>query len=575
MKSIRDRLRGRKVVQWSVAYLTAAWVGLQVVGQLAQTFGFDSGVERITFVLLAVGFLAAVVLAWYHGEKGRQRVSGTEVVLLLGVVAIGAAGVAAVRGPRIAESGALGASGVHAVTSSLAVLPFDNLGPTEDQHFSDGISEEILNVLAQIPDLQVAARTSAFAQRGEEATAPEIARSLGVAFLLDGSVRRSSNIVRIHAQLISGDTGFEVWSDTFERDLTPSNLFEIQDEISMTVARKLQVHVSDAGTGAARYQTSDPEAHDLYLRGLFDFAEGTGDALTSARQLFEAAADRDPDYALANARLAWTYAFLADAYLEPDEAYPRARAAADRALQVAPDLAEALAARGSNRMSYPPWRMEEGYADSRRALELSPSSPWGYFAVALYEWWRGEPDGCGAMRDAHRVDPLNPVWPSWQALCTSMTGKHAEAVTIQETVARLSPDFVYLDRFVGLSYAALGRDAEAIEQFEISERVLGRPSIAYATYLADQGSIAEARAKLEALGDYGGVVPIAPELMAIGWLAVGEEERAFEFLEDGMRTRSAGAILAYSIERLRPLATTDRYRALAARYGLPSPDGGS
>jgi adenylate cyclase len=574
MTSIRDRLLGRKVVQWAVAYLTAAWLGLQVVGQLAQMFGLDGAVERITFVLLGTGFLAALILAWYHGEKGRQRVSGTEVLLLLGVVAIGAAGIAAVGGASVAESGAQGTSGLDAITSSIAVLPFDNFGPAEAQHFSDGVSEEIRNVLAQIPSLQVAARMSAFSQRTEESTANEIARSLGVAFLLDGSVRRLANTVRIHAQLISGETGLEVWSDTFERELTPTNLFGIQDEISVIVARELQVRVPNAGPGAARYQTSDPEAHDLYLRGLFAYAEGTGDALESARQLFERAVDRDPNFALAHARLAWTYAFLADAYLQPDEAYPKARAAADRALALAPDLAEALAARGLIRLSYLPWQMEEGYADSRRALELSPSSPWGYITVSVYGWWRGEPDGCNHVGDAHRVDPLNPFWPFWQSFCSSMTGEHATAVTIQETAARLNSDFVYLDRFVGLSYAVLGRDVEAIEQFEISERVLGRPSIAYATYLADQGRTSEAREKLEALGGEGIVGPIAPELLAVGWLAVGEEELAFEFLEDGMRTRSSGAILASSIERLRPLTATDRYRSLAARYGLPLAGGG-
>jgi adenylate cyclase len=572
MTSIRERLLGRKVVQWAVAYLTAAWVSLQVVGQLAQTFGISGAVERITFVLLAAGFLAAVVLAWYHGEKGRQRVSGTEVVLLLGVVAIGAVGVATVSGTRVAESGSLGIPGPTAVTSSIAVLPFDNLGPAEDRHFSDGVSEEILNVLAQIPDLTVAARTSAFAQPGEDATASEIARSLGVAFLLDGSVRRSSNIVRIQAQLISGDTGLGIWSDSFERELTPNNLFEIQDEISMIVARELQVRVSSAGTGAALYQTSDPEAHDLYLRGLAAFAEGTGDDLESARQLLERAVDRDPDYALAHARLAWTYAFLADAYLEPDEAYPKARVAADRALQVAPDLAEALAARGSVRMSYFPWEMEEGYTDSRRALEISPSSPWGYLGVSIYRWWRGEPAGCSPLREAHRVDPLNPLWPSWESFCQSVAGEHAAAVTAQEMATRLSSDFVYLDRFVGLSYAALGRDTEAIEQFEISERTLGRPSVGYATYLAEEGRTAAAREKLETLSDGGGLGRSAPELLAVGWVALGEEERAFEALEDGMRTRSAGALLAPVIERLRPITDTDRYRTLAAHYGLPLPD---
>ncbi len=572
MPSLWERLRRRKVVEWGTGYLAAGWIAFEVVGQLVHTFGLNEDVERIAFVLLAAGLMATLVVAWYHGERGPQRLGGIEVTLLVSILTIGAVSAIVVRSETAIQPSVRASTGLDAVTSSIAVLPFDNFGDDEDQHFSDGISEEILNVLAQIPDLQVAARTSSFAYREGTAEIPEIAQSLGVAYVLEGSVRRSSATVRITAQLIAGATGFHVWSKTYDRERTPSNLFEIQDEIARIVARELQLRVSTSIVGAARFQTLDPQAHDLYLRGLAAFAQGTGDALHEALSLFQRAGERDEGYALAHARTSLTYQYLADAYLPGAEAYPLGLEAANRALRLAPDLPQALAARGIHRMSYYPWAMEKGYADSKRALEISPSVPWAHFGIAIYGWWRGSPEGCSDLDNARRVDPLNPLFPFFQGFCSSLMGRHAEAVAAQEVADRLDPDFLYIDGYVGLSYAALGRHEDALAQFERAERIRGGPSAGYAIYLADQGHAEKARAKLEAIeraSATGEIFP--PELLAIGWAVLGDDERAFRALEHGMRIRSAGALVMSSAHRIRRLTSTPRYRELAARYGLPLP----
>lgn len=572
MLALWERLKKRKVVEWGAAYLAGGWLVFEVVGQLSDTFGWGENVGRIAFVVIVVGFLPAVVLAWYHGERGRQRVSGVEALMLAGICVIAATGIVLVRSEPDSVKPDSEAVGLDAATSSIAVLPFSNFGPAEDQHFSDGISEEILNVLAQIPDLLVAARTSSFTYREGSTEIPDIAKALGVAYVLEGSVRRSESHVRITAELIEGPTGFQVWSDTYDRELTPSNIFQIQDDIARRVARELQLRVSGTSVGAARYQTEDAQAHELYLRGRAAFAEGGGDGLRRALNLFQRAAARDEGYALAYAGIAWTYGVLADAYMPPSEAYPSGLEAANHALELAPDLAEALSARGLIRLSYPPWEMEAGYTDAVKALAINPSSPWAYFNTALYSWWRGDPEGCSDLQDAHRVDPLDPLWPHILGFCNALTGRHREAVAAQEIQNEIDPDFTYLEPWVGLSYAALGRDDEAIDRFTRGERFTGRPSVAYAVYLADQGRVEEAREKLRALERTVAAGPhFPPELLAVGWAVLGEDERAFELFEEGLRIGSAAAPILPSIVRVRHLTQTERYRDLADRYGLPLP----
>src|SRR5690348_5543469 len=224
MNEFIAHLKQRKLVQWALAYVAFAFALIQVLDVVAQRFGWPDQVEKLLILALAVGLLVALVLAWYHGERGAQKVSGTEIVILALLLAIGGGLLWRFErnAPVFATSGSTNANldAVSADRKSIAVLPFVNMsGDKDNEYFSDGVSEEILNVLARTPDLHVAARTSSFSFQGKAMAIPAIARALGVRMVLEGSVRKQGDRVRIAAQLIDAATDDEVWSQTYDREL--------------------------------------------------------------------------------------------------------------------------------------------------------------------------------------------------------------------------------------------------------------------------------------------------------------------------------------------------------------------
>jgi TolB-like protein len=240
MTELFARLRQRKMVQWALAYAAAAFALLQGVDIVAQQFGWPDGLQRGITLAMVLGFFLVLVLAWYHGERGAQKVSGTELLILALVLAVGggllwkfaptpaAAPVAAAPAPPPAT----------AHDNSIAVLPFVDMSQAGDQgYFSDGLSEELLNLLAQVPELRVIARTSSFSFKGKDVDATTIARTLGVEHLLEGSVRKSGNTLRITAQLIRASESSHLWSQTYDRELT--DIFKVQDEIAYAVVEEL------------------------------------------------------------------------------------------------------------------------------------------------------------------------------------------------------------------------------------------------------------------------------------------------------------------------------------------------
>jgi len=234
-----DRLRQRKIVQWALAYLACAFALLQGVDIIGQRFGWPDTIVRVLIVVLAVGFFAALVLAWYHGERGEQRVGGVEISLLALLLAIGG-GILW----RVAVSGRAGdasvSSGMAASlgAASTAVLPFVNMSADKaNEYFSDGMTETLLNRLAQVPELKVAARTSSFSFKGTNTDVRKIGAALGVASLVEGSVQQSGDTLRITAQLIRAVDGSHLWSHNYDRKA--ADLFAIQDEIASAVTEAL------------------------------------------------------------------------------------------------------------------------------------------------------------------------------------------------------------------------------------------------------------------------------------------------------------------------------------------------
>ena len=352
MEAFFERLRQRKIVQWALAYLAAAFALIQGVDIIGQQFGWPGDLRRGVTIVLAVGFFVTIVLAWYHGERGAQRVTGTELVILALLLAIGGGLLGRVaQGPRIAApatdaSGAVRAT-VPVSDKSIAILPFDNLSEEKSNaYFASGMRDEILTRLAAIRDLKVTSRTSTARYESHPADLKTVATELGVAAVLEGSVQRAGDAVHINVQLIDARNDAHVWAESYDGNL--KDIFGVQRDVAEKVAEALKAKLMPEDVArVTRAPTHDSEAYDLYLRGLAHYNRANDQYILTpiemprAIPLFEEALRRDATFARAAASLGSAHMYMY--WFGPDRTEARlaaAKDAADRALAVQPDLGE-------------------------------------------------------------------------------------------------------------------------------------------------------------------------------------------------------------------------------------------
>jgi len=578
VRPLLARLRERKLVQWAVAYLAAAWLVLQAAELLGDLFQWEPTVGRVIAALLGVGFLAALVIAWFHGEKGEQRVGGIELAMFAVLCVIAAVAVAAARGGagedhadvRVAEHEGPGPAG--AASTSVAVLPFANMsGDPSQEYFGDGITEEILNVLSRVPGLQVAARTSSFSFKGKDVPVDEIGRRLNVAHVLEGSVRRGADRVRITAQLIDARTGYHLWSESYDRELR--DVLAVQDEIAAAIADALRLRIAPTRVQGAR--VVDPEAHDLYLRGRAAALTGTEEGLERALALFRQALEEDPRYAPAHVGVAWAYEWLADAYRPPLEMFTLAKNAALQAVVLDSTLAEAHAALGLA-VANSEWDWNSAERSLERGVELNPTSVDALTLSGLFfcgSEWRGARARAHLER-AIELDPLSAFQRFVRSYCRVLVRDYAGAVASHREMLELDPAFAYLFAPGGDAYREMGRLEEALAEYARAERASGFPQHGQAIALARAGRTAEAReilARLEALSRERYV---APELIAAVYANLGETERAFEWIDNGYRIRSSYLPYNHAHPEFDPIRSDPRFAALLRRMGISPEDGG-
>src|SRR5437667_863064 len=354
MNEFLQRLKQRKLVQWAIAYVAAAFALLQGIDIVAQQFGWPEGVRRGITLGLVVGFFVTLVLAWYHGERGAQRVTGTELLIIGLVLALGGGFLwrfAAVRSADSKTATVPNESSSSIPEKSIAVLPFENRSHDPDNaYFADGIQDEILTRLSKIADLKVISRTSTQHYKSAPENLHEIGRQLGVAHILQGSVQKSGDIVRVNVQLIKATNDSHLWADTFDRKLT--DILSVESEVAKAIADQLRAKLTGAEERViAAKPTDNPEAYDAYLRGLAYNVQTTytpANALGAQKYLREAVR-LDPKFALS-----WALLSIADARgyitqtLQPTVALrEEARQAAETALALQPNLGEALLATGN------------------------------------------------------------------------------------------------------------------------------------------------------------------------------------------------------------------------------------
>ena len=569
-----NELKRRNVFRVAVAYLVASWLLLQIVDVLVPILDLPGWVGKLVFLVIVIGVIPVLIFSWAYemtpeGLKPESEVDHDQattlqtakkldrvtIILLLivtGIIMIDRFIPETVDQPVIPSktlaSGALMATApAEVIGASIAVLPFVNMSADpENEFFSDGIAEEILNVLASIPDLKVAARTSAFSYKGTKANISRIAEELGVTHILEGSVRKYNNQVRVTAQLIKADDGFHVWSQTYDRELI--NIFAIQDEIAESIAAALKVSLRLESRPAGNLTgTNSIEAYEHYLKGISLWHERTLTSLESASKEFEAAATLDPQFAKAWAgqALVWTV-YNTYANNRVADAHDRARTAARRALSLDPESVESMAVLGLVTEN-PSVAFE--YFD--RAIELSPSSANTYHWYAVRLASLGDPEASLAMaRKAWTLDPRAPNNSYTLAMGLSGLGYDREAEQITQELLRYAPEHLFGLRVMLVLKILSGECASARQYGDKLAELLNKKVNSTQVYmdLCQQDNPAVRAAAVKTVltwplwGLYNPAGPVLSGSMITLLTELGELDAAWQLLEKyntlaGIRTR--------------------------------------
>jgi eukaryotic-like serine/threonine-protein kinase len=452
---------------------------------------------------------------------------------------------------------------------AIAVLPLANMSADpENEYFSDGMTEEIINALAKVPGVQVASRTSSFAFKGKEVDVRTIGEKLGVSSVLEGSVRKVGNRVRITAQLINVADGYHLWSETYDRQL--EDVFAIQDEISHAIVDALKLRLgSDAETLVA--PAKNIEAYTLYLKGRFVFNKDTEPSTRKALDFFQQSLLQDPGYARSYAGIADCWTQLADDFVVPDDAYPRAKAAATRALQHDPDLVEAITSVGKVLCWYE-WDFAAAARQLRRAVALNENHAEAHWALGSVLPTVGLlPEAVEEMRKGLILDPLSAVYSRWLGRFLLFGGDYARAIAQAEKTIDLDADYAYSYLDIGSAYLELGDPEAALQWLQRGQGLENSVRSYDATIvraLAPLGRREEADEILHRLEDESRQHYVRSEILAMGYAAVGDRDRAFAGLERAYQVRSAGLIYLHVDPGYKPLRADPRFGQLVERIGL-------
>ncbi len=613
MANLQDfvhELKRRRVIRALVGWGIVAFAVLQVVEPILHAYHLPDWTLTSVVTVLGLGFPVTAILAWAFDltargitrttpvagkEAGGFRLSGARLAALL----VGLGAVAAAPGliyffawPGVGRSGeGPGASSAGSAVPSIAVLPFTDMSPEKDQEYlADGLAEEILNALAQLEGLNVAGRTSSFSFKGRNEDLRSVGQKLNVAAILEGSVRKSGSKIRITAQIIKAADGFHLWSKTFDRELT--DIFAVQDEIAHAVVEALQVRLLPGRAPSVRErQTSSPEAYEQYLRGVellsrYGFAE-----TPRAQAAFEKAIALDSGYGLAWSELSMALALLSDwaSDAERPSLERRALAAADKGVELAPDLADSWARRAILRMQIQ-WDWAAARADIDRALILNPRDVTANEAQARLLAVRGQlAEAIVAGRRVVELDRLNVA--GWLRLHTFYVGNgQAElargALERAEAIAPASFNVLWARAYVDLgegrpaSALAISRRLEVEGAQELGQDGEATPLQAAWLVIAARarhalGQAAESQRALETLtAKYG---EFAAYQVAEIYAIRGEKDQAFEWLERAWRQRDGGlvAVLPWVSPvkwnpAFRDLRPERRYAELVLKMNLPA-----
>jgi adenylate cyclase len=447
---------------------------------------------------------------------------------------------------------------------SIAVLPFTDMSEKKDQeYFSDGLSEELIDLLTKVPDLKVPARTSSFYFKGQHATIAEIAKALGVSHVLEGSVRKAGNTIRVTAQLIRADNGYHLWSETYDRDL--KDVFKVQDEIAGRVVEELKVALPSTATSAAG-RTENAAAYNQYLLGRkYLDQQFTREGDESAVAAFNRAIALDPGYAAAYSRLAVAEAHLADQTGDPS-GLKRATAAAERAIALAPDSADGYNARAYLASTFL-WDWERASADFRRAQSIDPNNSDSLYGYSKLLGTEGQlPQALALIDKAIRIDPLVATFYSWRAGIFMDSGNLPAAREAYQQLLILNPAHPNANVILAIIELLDGKPQQAWTALQRPAapgwRLIGSALVEHSL-----GHHEQSQQALDQL--IAGSAKFAAYQIAEVYAWRGEKDQAFQWLERAYTQHDGGLIFVKNDGLLASLRADPRYRAFLAKMKLP------
>ncbi|HEX6125672.1 MAG TPA: tetratricopeptide repeat protein [Pyrinomonadaceae bacterium] len=459
---------------------------------------------------------------------------------------------------------------------SIAVLPFVNAAGNPDlEYLSDGITESLINSLSQIPTLSVKARSSVFTYKGKEVTPQQVSKDLSVQAVLNGRVMQRGDQVVLNVELVDASTGNQVWGEQYTRKTT--DLIELQGEITRAVSGRLRAKLTGAEQEkVAKNYTENTEAYQHYLRGRHHWNKRKADDIRKSIEYFQKAIDADPTYALAYASLAEAFILIPNYRLgSPSEYYPKARAAAARAIEIDESLAEAHNALASVTCNYD-WKFADAERGWKKALDLNPNYATAHQWYAEFLLSMGRyPEAVAEMRRARELDPLSLIINGMLGVLLMLNDQPEEALEQLKKTLEIDPNFARTHLFMAEVYQSLGRYEEAIDEFSKHYALSGRApdkveelaAVIRKAYRSG-GPTAYSRAFAEIIESNQGTSGAPAFVLAGYWAHAGEHDKAFEILEKAYADHD-DSVLSLKDRRLDPIKSDPRYKNLLRRVGLP------
>src|SRR5438309_2529496 len=587
MKSFFAELKRRNVYKVAIAYAVVAWLLIQAASIFFPAFDAPSWVMKIFIIVIIFGFPVAMIFSWafeitpegikleseIEPNKSIARRTGRKIVAMTIALAVVAAGLFVyqlVRSkstitPRQSEAA------TAAPNKSIAVLPFVNMSADKnDEYLSDGMTEELINVLSKVPGLRVPGRTSCFAFKGknEEDIFRKVGDQLHVGTVLEGSVRKAGDKLRVTAQLINVSDGYHLWSKDYDGDV--KDILNFQSNVAEQVVQALQVQLGGEGTRVlAKKPTENPEAHRLYLLGRYEFAKYTQTGWNNAIRYYEQALKLDPNYALAYCGLADNYAYMGSVVMPEKEAIAKEKEFAQKALELDPELAEAHMSLALTLVADYDWR--NGLKEFDRALELNPNLAFAYELQAWTVNGLGRFDEAIAKtRKAVELDPLNPFFQMSLSFYQYWARQYDDAIVQARKTLEMDPNSAISHVLLGLSFLKKGDTAGAIA--ELQKARAPDPAAWYEGVLGYAYAISGDRAKAEqALRELEQLAKrqyVSPTAFATIYLGLGQKEKCLDWLEKAYEQQDSACWYLKIDQIYDSVRNEPRFQAILKKAGL-------